>query len=44
MSALDKDSGVRDVPVPRCHACRRQVYRTVAGLLIHVNPNPDCHG
>lgn len=44
MSALDKDSGVREIPVPRCHTCHQPVTRTVAGLLIHVTPNAGCRG
>lgn len=44
MSALDKDSGVREVPVPRCPVCHWQVYRTVAGLLIHTDPRSTCRG
>lgn len=44
MSALDKDSGVREVPVPRCPACHCQMHTTAAGLAIHTDPRSTCRG
>ena len=42
LTSSDRDSGVRDIPVPRCPACHQPTYRTVAGVTIHTDPNNRC--